>query len=841
MNHIRLERVQILGFGRLRGLEVSFAPGLNLIWGPNEAGKSTLQRFLRAMLFGMKKPGVNRYSPDLERFRPWEGEGYGGTLWLRVANRTYRIERFFSHNREGVAIYDDLTGEDLTSTFPQDGRREYLIAETLLGITPVIFDNTICIKQLESATETALATEVNSRLANLSQSREVEVSVQKALQALKKALDELGTTRGVKTHLLGQTAERVRVLEEEAAEVAALYQEVLDDTALLSLRQQEIAELEKKQLSLKKAQAAFELKAVRERLRTLQQVQEQIGLLQKELAAVEERKTFPIQLRDELQRLTARLEELSRREEKIRLDIADCQRRISLLQAFLAETGSGEVLGPEVIHQATQIASNLKVLASSLDHLAKEKEELTRQLTGGGTPGASPVRWPVVFWATLILLLSTMVSTAEQIIPALARGDFLSVMGPVGMVVTVIILFFAWTLVEWREASKTNRHRQELETRLQECQQRLEEQKVQYQSSLALLKNLYARAKMELDLDDPAGDETLSRFLEVVNTLQEKKAELRNEENLLAEKQDELKHLLFQRQSLQAQRDAILKQAGVSSVAAFEAACQDYETWQNLSQRRAVAQERLRAILQGEDEKALWQGEAELAKEAGDAVVPEEDPAPLLKETAAALQQKREEMVRLQSRLETILQGSRPLAEIEHDLAEARAHLSELLAYQAALELARETITEEAEKIQREFTPALNRAVSQALSRITKGRYQEVRVSPDLALSVVEPGNGRLVPIQSLSLGTMDQVYLALRLAVADLLSGNELRLPLLLDDSFVQYDDQRLEAVLELLEEESHERQILLFTCHQRERKLLQKICAGRVHELTLALSSAS
>ena len=80
----------------------------------------------------------------------------------------------------------------------------------------------------------------------------------------------------------------------------------------------------------------------------------------------------------------------------------------------------------------------------------------------------------------------------------------------------------------------------------------------------------------------------------------------------------------------------------------------------------------------------------------------------------------------------------------------------------------------------------------------------------------------KLIPIEQAGAGTVDQVYFALRLAAADLLQFGNSSLPLLLDDSFANYDEQRLRTVLHWLSESYTPRQILLFTPHLREAQLL-------------------
>src|SRR4029078_1258523 len=119
---MRLVRAEIDGFGRYNGRTFELGRGLRVVYGKNEAGKSSLQQFVLAMLYGMKKPGRKRavYLEEEAKYRPWNGGIYGGKLWVEVDGVLYRIERNLRREDEWVRIYRDDTGEDLTSRFPLD-------------------------------------------------------------------------------------------------------------------------------------------------------------------------------------------------------------------------------------------------------------------------------------------------------------------------------------------------------------------------------------------------------------------------------------------------------------------------------------------------------------------------------------------------------------------------------------------------------------------------------------------------------------------------------------------------------------------------------------------------
>ena len=137
-----------------------------------------------------------------------------------------------------------------------------------------------------------------------------------------------------------------------------------------------------------------------------------------------------------------------------------------------------------------------------------------------------------------------------------------------------------------------------------------------------------------------------------------------------------------------------------------------------------------------------------------------------------------------------------------------------------AIDIARDTMTRLSTTIRDSFGLYLNRNASELIAGITGGIYTSLSIDQDLNVSLNT--EKKLVPLEQVSSGTMDQVYLALRLASADLMRQDGVQLPLFLDDSFVNYDEDRLRTVLKWLPETFPDRQILVFSCHRREAQLL-------------------
>ena len=139
----------------------------------------------------------------------------------------------------------------------------------------------------------------------------------------------------------------------------------------------------------------------------------------------------------------------------------------------------------------------------------------------------------------------------------------------------------------------------------------------------------------------------------------------------------------------------------------------------------------------------------------------------------------------------------------------------------SAILLAQNTLVTATAQLQSRFAPRITMRTKELFSRMTGNRYDRLSFNQDLSLDVGAQGEDILRTSLWRSDGTVDQLYLALRLAVAEALTPNA---PLVLDDALVRFDDTRLKSALEILQDEAQQRQILLFTCQSREQAALRE-----------------
>jgi len=156
---------------------------------------------------------------------------------------------------------------------------------------------------------------------------------------------------------------------------------------------------------------------------------------------------------------------------------------------------------------------------------------------------------------------------------------------------------------------------------------------------------------------------------------------------------------------------------------------------------------------------------------------------------------------------------------LQKELEALCQRIDKLKQTEQALTLAQQTLKEAAAELQRQFAPRISRRAAQLLRKLTNGRYDRLTLDQELCVSAGTTEEDTLHTWHWRSDGTVDQLYLALRMAVAEELLPEA---PLILDDALVLFDDQRLEQAMDILRQTAIYRQVILFSCQNREKSRL-------------------
>lgn len=917
---MRIKSLWPSAFGRFHLDEpIVLEDGLNIIRGENETGKSTLGAFILGMLYGFKKDGKTRISrlPEFDRYRPWSGSDYRGSMTYEEGGRVYRVERSF--DPDVVKILDDVTGEDLTRQFSQDSRKEYDFAERHLGLSQKEFRNTIWIGQLGSAQEPGLGTEIQGKLESILEGGAEDVSLTRALSALADEKAKLKQPRSTKARL-DLIAQEIDRLEKELAAAQVREEQVREWLIEASQLAREKArlemEVERGSRNLREGryrllrgilQSASELEAQtaaqEEHMRSLEwarslpegakesyealmreqeAIAKRIAEIEDELAALTQKRDAAIDALAEYEEVeSAKVDEaaVSALHSKFMMTKAqatqgerranEARRELRMLEQEGKDRGyPTQNLDEDILRRAEDYQQNCLLAEKERDRLEVEVERSRAAASSAGDSGGTTL----VFAAALVMLGLAIVCTVMA----------LPISIPLFIMASVIFIFgvskhrqvgkqraLAQKALEDKEselleqeervesarkilseflATIGTRSVEELRARAREiagyrarlaaAAERFDQvQKAWFESSAelsAVEKELLTllRSTGTIGPTDPVSDGGVTLLRRRLRDAMSHRAEVRSLDSRI----DEVRASLDQQQALlQAAREReteLLESAGANSGQELLEKIAALEEYQEAARLVNEAAARTSALLTGRDIAEVRAEIDRLALEMGDSQVPDEPIADHeYEEMRQAHDRDRSALAEINQRLAGLERGirlrsdeGRPAAVIEEELERQRALEVDLSLQREALELAHATLSELSAGIRREFAPALNNRVGAILTRVTGGRYTEAKVSPDLEMSVIHPETRGQTGIASLSSGTLDQCYFALRLAIAEAITKKE-QFPFFFDDSFVQYDDRRLEGVLQVLAELSKTHQILVFSCLDREEAMAGKL----------------
>jgi len=303
---MQLTRIQIDGFGVLRMTDLRFGKGMNLVIGPNEAGKSTLQEAILTALYGFQteKTRGAAATAAAERWRPWHDAAYRLALEFELEDgRRLRVERDF--DAETARVQDLETGEDMTGHFLTDGEIASL-GRRILGIPKDIFTGTACISRAEvMRIEDSGA--IREAITALADSAHPDRTARKVLERLRQErIERVGRPRG-RTGPLHQLAARQTELERQLAAARQARAAVEE----LAQKREAVASLTEAELSVvQMLEAAVLMARFDEARRRLERVQQIDQMVADESARLKEHAafaTFPRHQDDDVRRLRTHL------------------------------------------------------------------------------------------------------------------------------------------------------------------------------------------------------------------------------------------------------------------------------------------------------------------------------------------------------------------------------------------------------------------------------------------------------------------------------------------------------------------------------------------------------
>lgn len=883
---MRIDEVRALAFGPFEDRTLELAPGMTVVHGPNESGKSTWHAALYAGLCGMRRgPGMRKQDREFRnRRRPWDLDRWEVAVVVALDDGR-RIE--LRHDLDGKVdscAVDLVTSADLSGDIIYDGAPD---GSRFLGLDRDTFLTTVCIRQADILGILDSADALQEQLQRAAATGGKDATAEQAIGAIEEYYrTNVGLARRNSTKPLQAAIDDVaaaRKAHEEAKEAHAAYLELVRqrDRALDYARN-----AEKEQADLEAAARAGELQTLEGRLARAQELAAKVpdeepqepprdreleDRVEEAVGRFRRRPPIPAPLEGATAKeLEAELAELPD------IPTGDTEPADEVLTAGQAWHDASQALhfheedrpddAPSVDESSADAAA-LRALADDLTVSVPEIDpELERRVEELRQPASSSSlsRMPWTVAAGLLGLAGVVVLAAGSA----AAGVGLLVVAAVVAVLAMrspqaptpapdLPQLEARLAVQQETRNQAERRRQAAAARCDELglptapdELRRKARQAEDVAGAAERFRAWEEKQGRLRL---AADEAHRHALSVMSAhrvqipdppppvaelLDRYRAECRARAQQLAvaQRRSALEEQLRLRQEAEASRtaglqereaaergiDELCDQLGIAvddrdaAAGALEEWIEEQEADRSRYQELRLAWNEYRQLL---DSRTLEELEAEVDElrqalpngaDAGEVKVPSPD------EVDGARRHARELRADANGLVGEVRERERTLpdvAEAEERLALAQSELERVKRLADTLEHTKEFLEEARDRVNRDIAPVLGSSVTPRLGEVTSGRYTEALVDPSSLSIKVRTSTGRLREAQLLSHGATEQIYLLLRLAMAEHLVTEPETAPLILDDVLVQTDPQRSRRFLDLLHELSGERQVVLFS----------------------------
>ncbi len=765
---MRINKIYISAFGGLKDFTLELKDGLNVIYGNNEEGKSTVASFIKAMFYGTGRSSKNLSESVRQKYTPWDGSAMAGRIYFEDKNKQYCLEREFrkSDSTDRIMLTDLDSGKQLNV-----GEN---VGQQFFGFSAATFERSLFIGNGDFIKDDTAAGEINGKLSNIAITGAEDVSYKKIEKNILDTRNKLISKSG-KSGSYNEDLQRLNSLEDrllKAEEDTRLKQRLNDEGAQ---KAKEFKVLGKKYSALKQKLDLKHDFENRERLSEFLDTKHQLDKVNASLTLSDGTVVNEMFA----QKVEFGINKYQKNEERyaqINDDIVQIKETVEL---------QNKTSAAEAKRKIGELNVKLEALTAEKAEIGKLQQknendviELKKQLNELQEKKAK---------FNPLLLLVAVVAAAVGII--LTSPIFYAAIALYAVAAVMLVLSF-------------------------------------------IIKPQNKSAVIGLQNELTGANNALSETVTSKNLLQEQinniNAEINNLSSVLnadaAIKQQRLADLEEKENALKAEKEkldsaksgllSLLSGFGIDDINKAEALCNDLkqktEQQKSLKLQLKTASQYLGNIDYDEAKSRLdvINGGLEFEEIDFDAVEAEYK---TISEEMAAL---KDTLTAIDTEIKASFRNSENPEELKREIFFLKEKMQSKKGFCDSADLAVEVLQESFYELRRGYGNTLEELTHSIFSDLTDGRYKSVSVSDELELSVEKADVFGTRELGYLSLGTTHQAYLSLRLAIAKLLS-DENPLPVFLDDSLSQYDDARTEKAIKYLKGYCADGQGVLFTCH--------------------------
>lgn len=764
-----ITKIYIGAFGGLKDYTLQLDKGLNVVFGENENGKTTIMAFIKMMFYGSGRNSRKLGGNLRAKYTPWNCDTMGGRIYFEHNSQRYCLEREFKKSDATDRV--TLRNLDLgtSETVGHD------IGKRFFGLSDSAFERSVFIDNAPSyeSDETANG-EFDARLSNIASTGDEGASFQLISKRINAAIGELVTQRHVGIYDKGQAKLEELRAEYIKADASARYREELGDK--IKALKKELTDTKSEYERVKKIVDNENDIRSAEKLREYLDVKSELDELNKTLVLNDGNLIDSVFI-GKINFCLSKLDTETTREEEKRLevqrledDIKTAEKNRSLASPQRLEELKGDI--ESLKQQKENVASKyngqteaLLVAETSLKAASKKRKIFNPALLISGI--------------LLVIITAIIYSLYPPLIALAAAGIVLIVLGFI-----IRPLDRAAITAAEKEVAALQHKSSELKSKETALQGEI--------NDLANEMNLMAAA---LNTDKALIDQKKAE-------LEDRREQLKAASDKKSAAEEELKQLYTKfsvwenegvvRQSLSDLTTRTDEQKALKLRLKYLSADLD-----NISY--SEAEDKLRSI---ENADTTSNTDFESAKKSLEEL---NERGINLSSSLSAL------LTELKAELKQAVEPDR----IEREIAELTLQLERQKEYMDAAQTTLSVLEDSFAEMRRGYGSALEKRTLEIFSNLTGGRYNNINISKSLEIEAETSGEFGTRSIEYLSKGTIDQAYISLRLALSELITDDKEKLPFFLDDAFSQYDDKRAQTAIRFLKEYSNDSQAILFTCH--------------------------
>ena len=787
---IHLDRLELHGFKQFaEKKEFRFSDGINVIIGPNEAGKSTILDGILTALFSLKPS-------EIESFFSWDnGDSCTVELEFNIDNDTYKIKRDLREDRSGLWKKDAKGFTEIS----RDKKKIDKFVDKHFGFKEWrVFTNTLVIGQNDITILQPKTQPERTTFNKLKQMIEKATSGSKDVDSpLSKIIENVNTMHSNLVSTQKRNAQ-IPLIEKKMADIKDQLESARNDERKLAQNSADKEEIEKelsgKEAKLKTLEQRKELYDSKERLskkkleleeenQKFQSVLERVKTLQDERTHIEDRagsleikyKNITDDIERTIHRLTTSCEENQKRITKKEQELEKEQGTRDIQNEKKDLYPGFDSLSEDDIHS---ISTNIEVWKKTCTRLDEQPDN--------NRPNSKKIS----------IIVAVLVMTG--VIGGIILGNIIG--GVIAGILLGGVAYYIFSIMgndDVRKQSLKEKEMYEIE---------------------------FSQIKEKIPGFDPLTFRDISKkYVDIVRSIEGFDSKIENI-NTDIEKEKEL---------LTSQNNELTEITGSIPGFSYEEFKVEFPQLKKTRSDIQAKKEALENLLAGSSEDEMKQtrrnNASELLKLDGEWEEKKLDyinfsdeeinEIALIDDLRKDVNDKKEKRAELSGRVNESANVGRNVIGLEETLESLQEQYNKLVYKASVVETLKKYMSETDDEIKARFAPQVAEKMAPWLSSVTNGKYSSMSLNADLELAVKVPETDTFVDADKLSRGTQDQVYIGMRLVIGDLISG-EKNVPVFLDDTMHTFDAMRLASAKTVFDKVAQERQVFIFSHNEAYKR---------------------